>query len=191
MSKFASLVDHLDGIADRYVTLHKVDATRTYDYATRDLFRLPVIKSELHGGKCAIGESWLYIAVPADSSLQALNANDRLYVGAQTQDRMFRGDGLRGTNFHHADMRSGNGDDNPVNFLNSGKAIVIYRFASPRIQEIVCSTPALRELKILSAQPRTSKKHLGWWYEQYILYSEAGRWRWNTRRADAALSRLF
>lgn len=119
----------------------RVHPTQTYNYAKRNFFNLPVIDVQLHGRKCTIGESWLYFAIPAEAARSALRREDRLYVGAQTQDRMFRGDGLDGRNFHHAEMRAGNGEDSPEAFLKTGYQIAIYRVSAESIAKIVPRTP--------------------------------------------------
>jgi len=191
MTELPNLIPYLAPVAERYITLLRVHPSNRYNYATRGFFGLPVIEVKQHGPKCQQGESWLYFAVPATASLTALDNKDRLYVGAQTQDRMFRGDGLDGNNYHHAEMRAGNGHDNPVAFLSSGQQIAIYRVPAPRIQKLVSETPALEVLHVLALQPRTPKKHLGWWYEQYVLYSEPKLWRWNIAAADKSLTKLY
>lgn len=96
---------------------------------------------------------------------------------------MFRGDGLGGRNFHHAQMRAGNGEDNPVTFLLSGKKVDIYRASGSRLANAIADIPALSRLKPLLEQ---RKKHVGYWFEQYILHAERHEWRWNTASADGA-----
>jgi len=186
-----SLIPAAASVAERYITLTRVHPSRTYDYAKRGMFGLPVFESHLHASKCKSGESWIYFAIPEGASPKALRPQDRLYVGAQTQDRMFRGDGMRGENFHHAQMRAGNGADTPHALLTGGKSIVIYRSAAQRLSAAIEADPTLARLRTLVEQPQTAKQHLGWWYEQYVLLSEPGQWRWNTATADAALARLF
>lgn len=187
-----NLITHLSPIAELYLTLLRVHPSAPpYNYAKRGFFGLPVIEVNQHGPKCKQGESWLYFAIPSTASLTALKPDDRLYVGAQTQDRMFRGDKLDGNNYHHADMRSGNGSDNAVAFLNSGQQIAIYRLHAHHIKFLVDNTAELELLRILANQSRTSRKHLGWWYEQYVLHSEPKQWRWNTQGADKTLAKLF
>ncbi|MBY0265253.1 MAG: hypothetical protein K2W84_02495 [Burkholderiales bacterium] len=178
-------------VAERYLTLLRAHPTKTYDYARRGYFGLPIIEVEQHGRKCKQGESWIYFAVPDGADLRALKAGERLYVGAQTQDRMFRGDGMGGENYHHAEMRAGNGDDTPLALLRSGNRIAIYRAQANRIATIVQEQAELSRLQILLQQPHTPTKHLGWWFEQYVLFSEPRQWRWNTASAHKALSRLF
>ncbi len=191
MTVLPNLFAHLAPVAERYLTLLRVHPSRRYNYAKRGFFDLPVIDVSQHGPKCKQGETWLYFAVPATACLTALAPQDRLYVGAQTQDRMFRGDGLDGNNYHHAEMRAGNGSDNPAAFLASGQQISVCRVPAHRIQTVISETPALEPLRVLAEQPRTPKKHLGWWYEQYILFSEPKQWRWNTAVADKSLAKLF
>ncbi|MCY4745647.1 hypothetical protein NYO99_11745 [Pelomonas sp. UHG3] len=186
-----SLIPAAASVAERYITLKRAQPSRTYDYAKRGMFGLPVFETELHAPKCKSGESWIYFAVAEGANPMALQARERLYVGAQTQDRMFRGDGMRGENFHHAQMRAGNGSDTPHAFLLSGKSIVIYRSASQRLASAVNADPALARLRTLTEQPRTARQHLGWWYEQYVLLSEPGQWRWNTAPADSTLASLL
>lgn len=191
MTLLPNLIAHLAPVAERYLTLLRVHPTKRYNYAKRNYFDLPVIEADQHGPKCKQGESWLYFSIPTTASLCSLKSQDRLYVGAQTQDRMFRGDRLDGINYHHAEMRAGNGADTPAAFLAEGHQIAIYRVPAHRIVALVSETPALKELRVLAEQPRTPKKHLGWWFEQYVLYSEPSQWRWNTVSADKSLAKLF
>jgi hypothetical protein len=186
-----NLISTAVSVGERYLTLLQVNPTKTYNYAKRGYFNVPVFDVEQHGPKCKQGESWLYFAVPDNADPSALKGGERLYVGAQTQDRMFRGDGLDGSNYHHADMRAGNGNDTPVAFLMAGNRVAIYRASSERIAALLQSDPALSRLQVLARQPRTAKKHLGWWLEQYVLFAEPKQWRWNTAAADKALPLLF
>ncbi len=186
-----SLIPHLSAVAERYLTLLRVDPQRTYDYAARKLRGLEVIEVDHHAPKCRVGESWLYFAVGASTDLTAMTSEDRLYVGAQTGDRMFRGDGLKGKNFHHAQMRAGNGKDTLSSYLIGGRQIAIYRVPAAVIARQVQDTAILQPLRILLSQPVTSVKHLGWWFEQYVLFTERGLWRWNTAQADKSLGDLF
>lgn len=176
---------------ERYLTLERVHPTRTYNYAKRGVFGLPVIELTQHGPKCKLGESWLYMAVPVNARIDGISKEDRLYVGAQTQDRMFRGDGVDSANYHHAEMREGNGSDNPVTHLRAGKGIDIYRIPAEKIAATVNGTPDLVGLVPLLNQPKTPRKHIGYWFEQYILYAEPGIWRWNTAIADKSIARIL
>ncbi|MGB4061116.1 MAG: hypothetical protein WBK26_12975 [Burkholderiaceae bacterium] len=155
----------------------------TYNYKARELFRLPVFEHVMHKPKCKT-DSWLYVAVPADAALSALGPYDRLYVGSQTADRMFRGDGLGGNNFHHAQMRAGNGSDNPIQFLQSGRQITIHRISAKQIAHAVEGRTELAAYRPLLRHPG---KHVGYWFEQAILHSEPQAWRWNTASADKQL----
>ncbi len=191
MSQLPNLIAHLAPVAERYITLLRVHPTKRYNYAKRNFYDLPVIEINQHSEKCKNGDSWLYFSVPTTASLSALLPQDRLYVGSQTQDRMFRGDGLNGQNFHHAEMRAGKGSDTPIAFLNEDRQIDIYRVASNKIAALVSSNPALEKLRVLAELPRTPRQHLGWWYEQYVLLSEPNQWRWNIATAYKPLVNLF
>lgn len=186
-----SLIPAAAKAAEKYITIKRAHPTLTYNYAARGFFGLPVFECDVHAPKCKIGESWTYFAVPDGADLRALQARERLYVGAQTQDRMFRGDGMRGGNFHHAQLRAGNGADTALAHLQSGRQIVIYRARAERLAAIIQADPGLEILRVLLRQPLTAKQHLGWWFEQYVLLSEAGQWRWNSASSDHTLSRLF
>src|SRR5687768_16919984 len=125
---------------ERYLTLERVHPIKTYDYVARGFRGEPVIDLTMHGPKCKRGESWVYVAIPHGRRLDALKSDEKLYVGAQTQDRMFRGDGGIGrTNYHHAEMRSGNGADNPISLLRSGTKIDIHRGAADALEKAVAS----------------------------------------------------
>jgi hypothetical protein len=176
---------------DLYLTLERVHPSRTYDYKKKGFVGIPVIEVTQHGQKCKQGESWMYVATPLGAKLDALELDERLYVGAQTQDRMFRGDGLGGDNYHHAQMRSGNGVDTPVAFLKSGRRINIHRISATALASRVSETPELRFLVPLLRQPKAPRKHVGYWFEQYVLFSEPGLWRWNTAVAEKAVAAIL
>jgi hypothetical protein len=191
-------VDLLPFIAplfEHYVTLHRVHPRRTYCYEKRGVSGFPVIECTRHRPKCKEGDSWLYVATSTGADLRRLQKDEKLYVGSQTQDRMFRGDGLDGANFHHAEMRKGNKfdtSDTPVAFLQSGRAIEIYRIPSAAIAAVVSKTPELTFLAPLPRQSRTSRKHLGYWFEQYMLVVEPPPlWRWNSSTANRALAHIL
>jgi len=186
-----SLIPSAAKVAERYLTILRVHPTKKYNYAARGYYNLPVFEIEQHRPKCKQGESWLYFALPEKADPFALKEGERLYVGAQTQDRMFRGDQMGGSNYHHAEMRAGHGVDTPLAFLQSGNSIEIYRAQAELIAEQVREDHFLTKLQILEQQPRTPKKHLGWWFEQYVLYSETAKWRWNKASADKELARIF
>lgn len=182
------LMPHLASVAEHYLTLHRVDPVRTYNYIARELRDQPVIECTRHLPKCAQGESWLYVAIPEGSQLRDLDPQDRLYVGSQTQDRMFRGDGMSGNNFHHAEMRTGNGSDNLLSFLRSGNQARVYRFSASRIHEVVSACSELQALSPLTKQAEGNRKHPAWWFEQYLLHSERGMWRWNSAPATKLIA---
>lgn len=186
-----NLIAHCAPIAEHYLTLKRVHPSKTYNYAKKNHFDLPVIELEQYGPKCGKGESWTYFAVPAGAHLAALGPGERLYVGAQTQDRMFRGDDQGSKNYHHAEMRSGNDSDTPVTFLRAGREIAIYRVRSQVVADLVTRDPELAPLRQLLVQRRCAKRHLGWWFEQYVLRAEHGQWRWNTKAAARELWELY
>ena len=189
----STLQSYMDTLAllapyfDRYITLERVHPHATYNYKARNMFELPVIDITLHQPKCSPG-SWLYVALPLGARLAALEQGEHLYIGSQTGDRMFRGDGLRGTNFHHAQMRAGNGDDNPIGFLRSGKKIDIYRISAEQISHALTSVSELSGLRSLLDQPT---KHVGYWFEQLLLHTKKAMWRWNTAPADGPSVAVF
>lgn len=190
-----NLLPFIAPLFERYITLDRVHPHRTYCYKKRGLSGLPVIEFTRYRPKCEEGDSWLYIATPTGAELGRLGKDEKLYVGSQTQDRMFRGDGLKGDNFHHAEMRKGNSfdsSDTPVAFLQSGRKIDIHRIRSADIAGVVCKTPELDFLAPLPRQPRTLRKHLGYWFEQYVLFVEPPPlWRWNSSAANKALPQIL
>lgn len=160
----------------RYIALEGIHLTDTYDYKARGVSRAPVIETIMHAPKCKPG-SWLYVAVSASANLSALTPKEKLYVGCQTVDRMFRGDGMSGRNFHHAEMRAGNGADNLESFLRSGQKGLIYCISAASIAKAVEQVQSLTRFTPLLHQP---ENHVAYWFEQFILYSEGDEWRWNT-----------
>lgn len=172
---------------ERYVTLERVHPTKTYNYKARGFFDWPVIEITMHRPKCSTS-SWLYIAAPFGADLAKLEPTEKLYVGSQTADRMFRGDGMDGLNFHHAQMRSGNGDDTPVNYLNAGGRVDLYRMAEPSMKRALAEVSSFAQIAAPLAAMTT--KHLGYWLEHVILAKDTKQWRWNTAAANRAVIRL-
>lgn len=183
-----AILESLAPYFERYLTLERVHPTKTYNYKARGFFGWPVIEITLHKPKCTPG-SWLYVAVPAGTQLTSIDSFEKLYVGSQTSDRMFRGDGMSGLNFHHAQMRAGNGEDNPVTYLRAGGRVDILRVGESSMRRALTDAPALMRL----AAPMTAmtKKHVGYWLEQVILAKEPKQWRWNTSAADREAVRLI
>lgn len=186
-----NILPFLSSSFDLYLTLEQVHPTRTYDYKKKGFAGLPVIEVTQHGPKCKQGESWMYIATPVGAKIGSLDPNERLYVGAQTQDRMFRGDGFDGSNYHHAQMRAGNGGDTPVSLLKSGRRINVHRISATTLAALVDASSELRFLVPLLKQPRAARKHIGYWFEQYVLFAEPGLWRWNTAAAEKEIAGIF
>lgn len=175
---------------ERYLTIHRAHPTRTYSYRARGFENLPVVEATRHAAKCGLGETWMYIAVPSGAQLSKLTQDEKLYVGAQTQDRMFRGDNLAGDNFHHAEMRKGKGANNLISFLRTGREVDVYRFSGQRLCEVVQTTRELHSLRPLNLQPRTGTRHDGWWFEQYALFCEPDIWKWNISPASKIIQKV-
>jgi hypothetical protein len=175
-----SVVSLLAPYFDRYITIERIHPSQTYDYKARGVIGARVIEITMHTGKRS-GGSWLYVAVAAGSNLESLATREKLYVGSQTLDRMFRGDGMAGRNFHHAQMREGNGADNLENFLRSGEKVLIYSISDVSITRAVEQVQQLSRFNGLLYQ---HTKHVGYWFEQLILYLEGKEWSWNTARAE-------
>ena len=165
---------------ERYITINRLVPGKTYNYAKRGFKNLPVMDITMHRPKCT-PDSWLYVTTPVPASLSKLSPADKLYVGSQTADRMFRGDGLKGSNFHHAQMRAGNGERNLEAFVRAGGKVDIHRASSAALREAVKKVDRLRCFSILLQQPT---KHAGYWFEQAILALEPGQWAWNTQGAE-------
>lgn len=166
----ATLAQHFE----RYLTLVRLVPGRTYNYAARKFFNLPVIEHRRHAPKCGPGEEWTYVVVPAGADLRRLSPGERLYVGAQTSDRMFRGD-VRDENFHHAEMRRGRDLDNLASFLATNGSVEVYRLPMHRFRTQTPQDPVVRRLLAL---PDSSRQHMGYWAEQLLLL-RSGPWRWN------------
>jgi hypothetical protein len=180
----ASLAPHFE----RYLTLQRVHPTATYNYKARGFFNWPVIDVTMHRPKCTPG-SWLYVAVLKDADLSSLRSDEKLYIGSQTGDRMFRGDGMSGRNFHHAQMRAGNGDDTPVNYLRSGRRVDLHRLGEGSMRRALAEVPSLSKLAV--AINSSTRNHLGYWLEHLILAKEPKHWRWNTAAADREAVRMM
>lgn len=177
-----NLVSLLSPYFEPYVTLRRVHPSQTYDYKSRGFFALPVVEVSMHKPKCS-PDSWLYVAAPAEATLTSLEPGQKLYVGSRSSDRMFRGDAMNGRNFHHAQMRAGNGDDNMVNYLRVGGRVTIHCINAGRIAGAFTEVPNLHRFRPLLAQ---TPKHVGYWLEQYVLMHELKDWRWNTAGADSS-----
>ncbi|WP_151445818.1 hypothetical protein [Lacisediminimonas profundi] len=173
---------------EHYITLEGVHPSLTYDYKARGLRNQPVIMSRRHQPKCAAGEAWTYIAVPHGAKLASLGDEERLYVGAQTSDRMFR---AGPENFHHAQMRAGNGDHNLVSYLRSTGRVAIHRIDTQRIVAGIRKEPELSRLIPITQQPASARFHMGYWFEQCLLTVHEGQWKWNTAKADGKVRRAL
>lgn len=181
------LICHLGPHFERYLTLERIHPQATYNYKARNLFDQPVIDVTFHAQKCR-KDSWLYVAAPTGISLADLGSSDKLYVGSQTSDRMFRGDVPGPRNFHHGSMRAGNGEDTLVSYLRGGHRVDIHRIDEAGLRRAILGTASLQRLAPLLAQ---STKHVGYWFEQFVLYEEGHAWRWNTAPADTRAVAVF
>jgi hypothetical protein len=186
-----NIIRNLASGFELYLTLHRIHATKTYDYAARESFNLSVIEHTRHRPKCKTGESWVYVAVPAMASLANLAPDQNLYIGAQTADRMFRGDNLGGENFHHAEMRRGRGDDNLESYLKRVGQVEVHRIAATDIYRLSTSKQELALLQRLMKQPLAPRTHQAGWLEQFVLHYELPMWRWNKDGANAYASRFL
>jgi hypothetical protein len=172
---------------DRYITINCLVPNEYYDYVKRRMNKLPVVDCTIHLSKCNPG-SWLYVAVNAETDLSNLKSDDKLYVGSQTQDRMFRGDGLKSKNFHHAEMRAGREGQNLIIYLEAGNQVIIYRMPCSKMSEAVREIEGLNRFIPLLNQP---KKHVGYWFEQLILKYEPNTWKWNIAGVERGAQRIF
>lgn len=164
-----------------YIHISRVHPTATYNYLAREAIGLPVFETKLLLPKARDGESRTYIAVAGGANPTSLKPGERLYVGCETADRMFRGDGTSGTNFHHGNMRSGKGGDDPVKLLRAGGTIDIYCLDARSLAKRTGLTSALASIVRIMNTPG---KHPGYWLEQLILHQEFEQWRWNKRGCE-------
>lgn len=152
---------------------------RTYTYRARYGDQpWPVVDLVMHRPKIS-GGSWLYVAT--DSEAGPIRKCNLLYVGSQTVDRMFRGDGMDGRNFHHEQMRNASSPMNMVRYLREGGKVHIHVISGPELASLAHSQPDWGDLRPLVAQP---SKHLGYWFEQAILMETKNHWIWNTNGPD-------
>lgn len=186
-----SVISHLASGFELYLTLHRIHSTKVYSYAARKFFGLPVIEHTRHIPKCKMGESWVYVTIPAGASLTSLVVEERLYIGAQTADRMFRGDSLAGDNFHHAEMRRGRADDNLESYLRRIGQVSIHRIAAKEIHRLAKSKKELADLVLLMQLPLPPRAHQAWWLEQFVLHHELPTWRWNKDGSHPVVSRFL
>lgn len=171
-----------------YITISGL-AGRTYTYRKRFGDRqFPVMAHTMHQRKGAPG-AMLYVAVAAEADLSQLKQGQKLYVGSQgSVDRMFRGDGLNGENFHHAQMRDGNRGQGLETYVARGGKVVIYAVSSSKLAELAGKAPQLQNFKPFAtgeAALSRGRNHAGFWAEQIILRDEHGQWAWNTQGASS------
>lgn len=148
----------------------------------------PIVDLTMHQKKGALG-GMLYMAIAAGANLQALARGQKLYVGSQSgPDRMFRGDGLRGGNFHHAQMRAGNNGQSLESYLAKGGKADVYAVSNAHLIELAESSSLLRGLLPMARGEVTlsrGRDYAGYWFEQLILRDELPQWAWNTQGIHA------
>ena len=151
----------------------------TYTYRSKNH---PVVDYEIHKEICKNG-SWLYIAVEGNSDVMNLNDSQKLYVGCKKERaRMFRP--LKGKNFHHKQMRKGNGQNNLEEYLQIGGTVDIYIISKDILEILAAEDTELQYMRaILVNSPKKHREHPAHWYEQIILYQEKSSWSWNTQGA--------
>jgi hypothetical protein len=185
-----STIRKLSRYFQRYITITGFTG-ETYTYVARSRDKknpekYPILDCQLHREKCKPG-SWLYIAVEGNSDLNNLDNAQKLYVGSQTQDRMFRGDGLKGKNFHHQEMRKGSGQNNLEEYLQKGRTVEIYIISKGVLERGAAEAPELKHIAQILADDSLKKyaNHPAYWYEQIILSEEKRSWSWNEKGADS------
>lgn len=164
---------------ESYITIHGVDAARTYNYAAKGFFGYSAVRHTRHRPKCAAGESWLYVALPSGATPATITDADKLYVGAQTSDRMFRGDDCEMENFHHNQMRCDGKQDGLVPYLRAtGRGVEIFRASAASLLRVIRSEPSARWLERLS-----DHRHFGELVESLVLHLEppVQAWKWNKK----------
>ena len=168
----------------KYITI-KGFTGEEYTYKKRSDKNYRVVDIELHKEKCKPG-SWLYIAVEGNSDVIDLDDSQKLYVGSQTKDRMFRGDGLDGKNFHHQQMREGNGQNNLEEYLQLGGTVDIFIIGKDILEELAAKVTELQFVSAILADDSLKRTDQpGWWYEQIILSEEKESWSWNIKGAGS------
>ena len=170
-----------------YITITGLVENKAYPYKRFPGEIFPMVSHVMHLEKCkGKGNSWLYIAVDEGANLSTLNDKQKLYVGSQTIDRMFRGDGFKGKNFHHTEMRKGNGVRNLISYLRCGNKVKIYVLQGSKLFSLTEQLEDFKKLAPLINRPSFNSKviHPGFWFEQLILRESSNQWAWNTNGAD-------
>jgi hypothetical protein len=144
--------------------------------------------------KCG-ADSILYMAIAAGTDLWSPRLGQKLYVGSQSGiDRMFRGDGLKGQNFHHAEMRNGNNGQGLINYLTSGRQVDIFQIDSTKLVELTETVPRFLRLVPMARGIVTlpmGRNYAGYWFEQLILREERNQWAWNSQGIQAEAQQVF
>ena len=160
----------------KYITIKGLTGG-TYNYRSKNH---PVVDYELHKEICK-NSSWLYIAVEGNSDVLDLVDFKKLYVGCKKERaRMFRG--LNGKNFHHKEMREGNGQNNLEVYLQIGGTVDIFIIGKDILEELAAKVTELQFISAILADASLKRTDQpGWWYEQIILSEEKESWSWNIK----------
>jgi len=172
----------------KYITI-KGFTGEEYTYKKRSDKNYRVVDIELHKEKCKPG-SWLYIAVEGNSDVIDLDDSQKLYVGSQTKDRMFRGDNLDGKNFHHEQIREVNGQNILEEYLEIGGTVDIFIIGKDILEELAAQVTELQFVSAILADASLKRTDQpGWWYEQIILSEEKESWSWNIKGAGSEVKK--
>lgn len=183
-----NLIAKIAQVAKPYITISGFTG-ETYTYAARTKnFAHPVVDHVMHEAKVLAGQM-IYFVVPSDADLQSLNPREKLYIGSQgNTDRMFRGDNMGGKNFHHLQMRDGNGKPSLISYLRASGRLTIYRAASSDLSRMISEDTLLKPMLPLAdgrIKLSRGRDHIGYWLEQLALRDELPEWQWNSAGAQA------
>jgi len=166
-----------------YMDITDLDEPNTYTYKARCGTAWPVVNNNMHRPKISKG-SILYAAIDAEADLDNLKPEDLLYIGSQkNSDRMFRGDGLAGKNFHHLSMRKGCDGNNLTQFLSTGRKVKIYYIDENSLMEYV-----KKEIPDPCSVLNLKKDHPGFILEQIVLVEGQKSWSWNSAGPHKSIS---
>lgn len=176
---------------DKYIELHEFTGD-TYTYKARSVKPFREIRSTFYQTKSQ-AKNIVYIALDSNADINNLQDKDKLYIGSQTVDRMHRGDGKGGKNFHHKEMRTGNGSENLENYLKQGNSVTVYILDKAKIESITQNDPDLIHLHEYVRNNSNPKKigYYGYWIEQLILHEEGQNWSWNKKGAEVNVRTLM
>lgn len=150
--------------------------------------RFPAVEIRMRTAKGSFG-AMLYIAVEAGSDLSNLAPGQKLYVGSSSaKDRMFRGDGFDGKNFHHEQMRTGNKDRNLERHIALGGQVDVYAASAAQLATLADTSERFKGMLPMARGEvalSRGRNHAGYWFEQLILRDQGSDWAWNSQGAHA------